>query len=90
MSPTSRKKLKYNSVLYTILCFILTLIPLFTDMGSSSSKSVAPAIAEMESAFADMFADAMERADWHGRRKPTWQQCRDEFAIRIKNAEAVA
>jgi len=54
------------------------------DMGSSSSKSAADARdAEIASAFADIFADAMERADWHGRRKPTWQQSRDEFIVRI-------
>ena len=53
-------------------------------MGSSSSKSVAAARdAEITSTFADMFADAMERADWHGKRKPTWQQSRDEFIIQM-------
>jgi len=41
--------------------------------------------------FADMFADAMERADWHGKRKPTWQQAHDHFVIQMRaGAHAVA
>ena len=61
-------------------------------MGSSSSKSsaAAPAIAEMEYAFADIFADAMERADWHGRPKPTWQQVHDEFIVQVRGGGVVA
>jgi hypothetical protein len=31
-----------------------------------------------------MFADAMERADWHGKRKPTWQQAHDHFVIQMR------
>jgi hypothetical protein len=55
-------------------------------MGISSSLPVAAAArdAEIESAFADMFADAMERADWHGKRKPTWQQARDHFVVQMR------
>lgn len=64
------------------------------QMGSSSSKSssaaAAPAVAEMESAFADIFADAMERADWHGARKPTWQQMHDEFIVQVRGGGVVA
>ena len=63
------------------------------DMGSSSSKSSSSSssVTEIESAFADMFADAMERADWHGKRKPTWQQSRDHFVVQIRvDAAAVA
>jgi hypothetical protein len=56
-------------------------------MGSSSSKSSSPSSSsasdELVGAFADMFADAMERADWHGTRKPTWQQSRDHYIISI-------
>jgi len=62
-------------------------------MGSSSSKSSSSSssVTEIESAFADMFADAMERADWHGKRKPTWQQSRDHFVVQIRvGAAAVA
>jgi hypothetical protein len=61
-----------------------------SQMGSSSSKSSssssgpATASAEIESAFADMFADAMERADWHGKRKPTWQQSHDHFVVQMR------
>ena len=50
---------------------------------SSSSASVSSA-AEIESAFADIFADAMERADWHGKRKPTWQQAHDHFVVQMR------
>jgi len=50
---------------------------------SVSSASVSSA-AEIENAFADMFADAMERADWHGKRKPTWQQNRDHFVVQMR------
>ena len=60
-------------------------------MGSSSSKSSSSSAAhahahdaEIESVFADMFADAMERADWHGKRKPTWQQAHDHFVIQMR------
>ena len=64
------------------------------DMGSSSSKSSyssSSSSAEIENAFADMFADAMERADWHGKRKPTWQQSRDHFVVQMRvGAAAVA
>jgi len=54
-------------------------------MGISSSKSAATARdADITAAFADMFADAMERADWHGRRKPSWQQAHDHFVIQMR------
>jgi len=53
-------------------------------MGSSSSKSAAARDAEITAAFADIFADAMERADWHGRRKPTWQQSHDHFIVQMR------
>jgi hypothetical protein len=59
-------------------------------MGTYTSKPQTNMDDEIAGAFADMFADAMERADWHGHRKPTWQQCRDMFVIRVKNAETVA
>ena len=65
-------------------------------MGSSSSKSSSSSAAnahdaEIESVFADMFADAMERADWHGKRKPTWQQAHDHFVVQMRaGAPAVA
>jgi hypothetical protein len=61
-------------------------------MGSFSSKSAAAARdTEIESAFANMFADAMERADWHGKRKPTWQQAHDHFVVQMRaGAPAVA
>jgi hypothetical protein len=53
-------------------------------MGISVSKSQTTTIEnETAAAFADMFADAMERADWHGKRKPTWQQMRDEFIVQV-------
>jgi hypothetical protein len=26
----------------------------------------------------------MERADWHGKRKPTWQQNRDHFVVQMR------
>jgi hypothetical protein len=58
---------------------------------SSNSSSVVSASTEIESVFADMFADAMERADWHGKRKPTWQQAHDHFIIQMRaGAPAVA
>lgn len=62
------------------------------QMGSFSSKSAAAARdTEIESAFANMFADAMERADWHGKRKPTWQQSHDHFVVQMRaGAPAVA
>ena len=53
-------------------------------MGSSSSKSAAARDSEITAAFADIFADAMERADWHGRRKPTWQQSHDHFIVQMR------
>jgi hypothetical protein len=55
-------------------------------MGVSSSLPAAAATrdAEIESAFADIFADAMERADWHGKPKPTWQQAHDHFVVQIR------
>jgi len=60
-------------------------------MGSSSSKSSSSSADEIESAFADLFADAMERADWHGKRKPTWQQSHDHFVVQMRvDAAAVA
>jgi hypothetical protein len=66
-------------------------------MGSSSSKSYSSSssssssTADIESVFADMFADAMERADWHGKRKPTWQQAHDHFVVQMRaGAHAVA
>jgi hypothetical protein len=63
-------------------------------MGSSSSKSSSSSsssTADIESVFADMFADAMERADWHGKRKPTWQQAHDHFVVQMRaGAPAVA
>jgi hypothetical protein len=62
-------------------------------MGSSSSKSYSSSSssspsADIESVFADMFADAMERADWHGKRKPTWQQAHDHFVIQMRASGA--
>jgi hypothetical protein len=62
-------------------------------MGSSSSKSSSSSSStdDIESVFADMFADAMERADWHGKRKPTWQQAHDHFVVQMRaGAHAVA
>ena len=62
-------------------------------MGSSSSKSSSSSAArnaEIESAFADIFADAMERADWHGKRKPTWQQAHDHFVVQMRAGGVVA
>jgi hypothetical protein len=59
-------------------------------MGSSSSKSYSSSssssssTADIESVFADMFADAMERADWHGKRKPTWQKAHDHFIVQMR------
>ena len=71
-----------------LLCLLLRLLSSFLllrRMGSSSSKSTAAARdAEITAAFADIFADAMERADWHGARKPTWQQSRDHFVIQMR------
>lgn len=58
-------------------------------MGSSSSKSFPPsATDELVGSLADMFADSMERADWHGARKPTWQQSRDHYIISIAGGVA--
>jgi len=61
-------------------------------MGSSSSKSYSSSSsssADIESVFADMFADAMERADWHGKRKPTWQQAHDHFIVQMREPVTV-
>ena len=55
-----------------------------TSKSSSSSSGEPTASAEIESAFADMFADAMERADWHGKRKPTWQQSHDHIIVQMR------
>lgn len=52
-------------------------------MGAFTSKQHDPAD-EIVNDFADMFADAMERADWHGARKPTWQQSRDQYIVNIR------
>jgi len=92
-------------IIYAIvspLCLLTSSFLLLRRMGSSSSKSssssnssnsssVVSASAEIESAFADIFADAMERADWHGKRKPTWQQAHDHFVVQMRaGAPAVA
>jgi hypothetical protein len=55
-------------------------------MGVSSSLPAAAATrdAEITAAFADIFADAMERADWHGKPKPTWQQAHDHFVVQMR------
>ena len=83
-------------IIYAIvlLAFYPPLLSLQT-MGSSSSKSSSSSssssTADIESVFADMFADAMERADWHGKRKPTWQQAHDHFVVQMRvDAAAVA
>ena len=71
-----------------LLCLPPLSFPTHT-MGSSSSKSYSSSsssssTADIESVFADMFADAMERADWHGKRKPTWQQAHDHFVVQMR------
>jgi len=84
-----RKKLKtQRRILYAVVSLLPPFPPsFFAEMGISSSLPVAAPTAcdaEIESAFADMFADAMERADWHGKRKPTWQQARDHFVVQMR------
>jgi len=77
-------------ILYAVVTLLPSSLPFFpssffADMGSSSSKSSSAARdAEITAAFADMFADAMERADWHGKRKPTWQQAHDHFIVQMR------
>ena len=55
-----------------------------SSSSSKSSSGEATTSPDIESVFADMFADAMERADWHGKRKPTWQQAHDHFVIQMR------
>ena len=55
-----------------------------SSKSSSSSSSSSSSAADIDSVFADMFADAMERADWHGKRKPTWQQAHDHFIVQMR------
>jgi len=47
-------------------------------MGASTSKQPDP-VDELKNDFACLYADIMEKADWHGLSKPTWQQTKDYY-----------